>query len=59
MEFQIDVSADTRTPEQNALLERYYQAARILRAAGFRAKTSLLFCNRPKDQPACIDLDEI
>jgi len=59
MEFQIDISADDRTTEQNALLERYYQATKILRAAGFNAKTILYFVSKPTDNPACIELERI
>jgi len=58
MEIQIDMCEETRTPEQNAKLERYYQAAKILRAAGFKAKTSLFIVTRPTDEPACISLEQ-
>lgn len=57
MEIQIDISKDDRTPEQNALLERYYQASKVLRAAGFKAKTVLLFVSGPRSSPACIELE--
>ena len=56
MIFQIDMSEDQRTPEQNAKLERYYQAAKILRAAGFTARVDLYHVTRPTDEPACIEL---
>ncbi len=58
MEVQIDMSKDDRTPEQNAKLERYYQASKILRAAGFNAKTVLFIVTRPTDEPACISLEK-
>jgi hypothetical protein len=58
MEFQIDLSEEDRTPEQNAKLERYYQASKILRAAGFNAKTVLFIVTRPTDEPACISLEK-
>jgi hypothetical protein len=57
MAFQIDISADKRTNEQNAQLERYYQAAKVLRAAGFKAKVSLLFVSKPTQSPALIELE--
>jgi hypothetical protein len=56
MEFQIDINAEDRTAEQNALLERYYQAAKILKAAGFNAKVSLCIITRPTDNPASREL---
>ena len=58
MEFQIDMCADTRTPEQNAKLERYYQAVKILKATGFKAKTVLFIVTKPTDEPACISLEQ-
>lgn len=56
MEFQIDISAEDRTSEQNAKLESYYAAAKLLRAAGYKAKTVLYFVTRPTDEPAGITL---
>jgi len=56
MEFQIDISADDRTAKQNAKLERYYQAVKLLKAAGFNAKVVLYFVSKPTDEPACIEL---
>lgn len=58
MKFQIDLSAEDRTAEQNALLESYYTAAKILRAAGIKAKVMLNFVTRPTDQPACIEISK-
>ena len=57
MKFQVDISAEERTPEQNAKLERYYQAAKILETAGFKAKVVLLVTSRPTDNPANIHLE--
>lgn len=58
VEIQIDISEDDRTSEQNVKLERYYQASKILRAAGFNAKTVLFIVTRPTDEPACISLEK-
>jgi len=54
--FQIDLCVNDRTAEQNAKLERYYQATKILKAAGFNAKVILLLVSKPIDEPACIEL---
>lgn len=56
MEFQIDISVDDRTAEQNAKLESYYAAAKLLRAAGYKAKIVLYLVTRPTDEPAGITL---
>jgi len=57
MEIQIDLNEEDRTPEQNAKLERYFQATKILRAAGFPARTVLLLVSKSTDEPAQISLD--
>lgn len=57
MIFQIDISADDRTKEQNAKLESYYAATKLLRAAGYKAKTVLFIISKPTDNPACIELE--
>lgn len=57
MEFQIDISAEDRTAEQNAKLESYYAAAKLLRAAGYKAKVALFIVTRPTDNPACIEIE--
>ena len=56
MIFQLDISKDDRTPEQNACLERTYQAAKILRDAGFECEVTLYFVSKPEHQPAAIYL---
>jgi len=58
MKFQIDISKNDRTPEQNALLETYYQAAKILCAAGMKAKVVLYFVSKPNENPAAIEIEQ-
>lgn len=57
MEFQIDVSEEDRTVEQNAKLEAYYAAAKILRAIGYKARVNLYVVTKPTDNPASIELE--
>ena len=58
MKIQIDLCKEIRTPEQNAIVERCYQAVKVLRAAGFRAEVELYIVSSPKDCPAAIVLSE-
>lgn len=58
MEFQIDISREDRTEEQEALLQRYYEAAKLLRSVGYKAKVYLHIVTRPTDSPACIEIEE-
>jgi len=55
--MQIEIQVGTLTPEQEALRERYEQAASILRGAGFDAKVIGLCVFSPSDRPAHIVLE--
>ena len=54
--MEIEIQIGTLTPEQEALRERYEQAASILRAVGFDAKVVGLCVFGPNDRPAHIVL---
>jgi len=56
--MEIEIHVGDLTPEQEALRERYEQAARILRAAGFKAKVEGLVVTRTTDRPAHIVLEK-
>jgi len=56
--MEIEIQVGELTPKQEALKERYRQAASILQAAGFKAKVEGLVVTRPTDRPAHIVLEE-
>ena len=58
MEVVIDITADNRTPEQNDNIDLCYQAAKLLRQNGFKAKTILYCTFDPDSRPAHIIIEK-
>ena len=57
MDVQLDLSKDSRTPEQNAILEETKQAVRFLVLNGYKAKIRLNYVTNALDVPAFIEIE--
>jgi hypothetical protein len=52
MKFQVDISSDNLTPQQAAQKEATYQAAKILKAAGYNVEVTRYIVTGPRQDAA-------
>ena len=52
--FQIDLSANDRTKEQNDIIEWSYEAVKILKESGYDCFVTKYFVSKPTEYPCSI-----